>query len=134
ARLSERQPAGGHAPYKVANPCTAAPKECLGTVVSSAETRLSSLHPVMERAPMSQDDGNFGINPAWIYRKTDPETRRILGLKPTQIDEEIAKGNLPPPLELTPAGKAKGWLGETLIQIQRERLARAAAKQAARRR
>jgi hypothetical protein len=79
-------------------------------------------------------DENFGINPAWIYRKSDENTRRILGLGPTQIDEEIAKGNLPPPMELTPSGKAKGWLGSVLIQIQRERLARAAAKQRARRR
>ena len=80
---------------------------------------------------MEGDDENFGINPAWIYRKTAPETRRILGLKPTQIDEEIAKGNLEPPLELTAAGKARGWLGATLIKIQRERLARATAKQRA---
>lgn len=83
---------------------------------------------------MEGDDENFGINPAWIYRKTDPGTLRIIGLKATAIDEEIAKGNLPPPMDLTPAGKAKGWLGATLIKIQRERLARAAAKQAARRR
>jgi hypothetical protein len=79
---------------------------------------------------MSDDDTkNFGINPGFVYRKTDPITRRILGLKPTAIDEEIDRGNLPPPMDLTPGGRAKGWLGQTLIDLQRKRLADAATKQ-----
>jgi len=77
---------------------------------------------------MDRDGETFGINPSWIYRKTAEETRRSLGLKPTQIDEAIAKGTLPPPVEVVPGGKAKGWLGQTLFELQRQRLAAAAAK------
>ena len=67
----------------------------------------------------------FGIEPNKIYRKTHPETRKILGLKPTAIDDAIADGTLPEPWPLTSHGKATGWLGEQLIEVQRNRLAAA---------
>ena len=74
----------------------------------------------------------FGIERNKIYRKTHPETRKILGLKPTTIDTAIADGTLPEPWPLTSHGKATGWLGEQLIEVQRKRLA-AAAQRAAQR-
>lgn len=57
----------------------------------------------------------FGIRPDFIYRKTDPETRKIIGLKPTAIDDAIRDGTLPQPVPLTADGKAKGWIGTQLI-------------------
>ena len=75
-------------------------------------------------------DQNFGIEPSWLYRKSSEETRKILGLRPTQIDAAIASGDLPPPVRLTASGRACGWLGQTLIQLIRERQARAVTEQA----
>jgi hypothetical protein len=72
----------------------------------------------------------FGIKPQWVYRKSDPETRRILGLKPTAIDDGINDGTLPPPAPLTAHGKATGWMGWQLIEVQRKRLEAAAQRHA----
>lgn len=77
----------------------------------------------------NDDTENFGLVPNHVYRKTDPNTRKILGLSATQIDEAINNGTLPPPFDVLPGGHAKGWMGLTLIQLLRERLARAEAKQ-----
>src|SRR5262249_51954813 len=65
----------------------------------------------------SDTKDEFGIERNKIYRKTHPETRKILGLKPTAIDEAIADGTLPEPWPLTGHGKATGWLGEQLIEV-----------------
>jgi hypothetical protein len=73
----------------------------------------------------------FGIDPARIYRKHSPETRRIIGLGATAIDEAIECGDIPAPLPLTSHGTATGWMGITLIELQRQRLERAEARLAA---
>jgi predicted DNA-binding transcriptional regulator AlpA len=74
----------------------------------------------------------FGIERNKIYRKTHKETRKILGLQATAIDDAIADGTLPEPWPLTGHGKVTGWLGEQLIEVQRKRQA-AAAQRAAQR-
>src|SRR5262249_22834560 len=82
------------------------------------------------------NETEFGIERNKIYRKTHPQTRKILGLNPTAIDDAIADGPLPVPWPLTGHGKATGWLGEQLIEVQRNRLAAAeqrAAQRAAQR-
>jgi predicted DNA-binding transcriptional regulator AlpA len=69
----------------------------------------------------------FGIEPYKLYRRNDPITKAILGLADSTIDEEIAKGTIPPPVRLTAHGKSCGWVGATLIQIIKNRLAQVAA-------
>jgi predicted DNA-binding transcriptional regulator AlpA len=76
----------------------------------------------------------FGIDPSKIYRRYSSETQKILGLKRTAIDMAIKNGDLPEPLPLTEHGSACGWLGTTLIEIQKRRIAMAEERRAARRR
>lgn len=71
---------------------------------------------------------DFGIKPHDIYRISAPETRRIIGLKPTQIAEALKRGDLPPTVALTDNGRARGWLGVQLIELQRQRLAKAQSR------
>src|SRR5262245_49419121 len=78
------------------------------------------------------DDNNFGIVPHFFYRKTDPETRRIIGLKPTQIEAAIDTGKIPPPSNPIAGGRAAGWQGAELIAYIRQRQARAVAEYRAR--
>jgi predicted DNA-binding transcriptional regulator AlpA len=70
----------------------------------------------------------FGIEPYRLYRRNDPVTKAILGLADSTIDDEIAKGTIPAPVRLTAHGKSCGWVGATLIQIIKDRLAQAAAQ------
>ena len=72
------------------------------------------------------NDETFGIVPHFFYRKTDAETRRIIGLKPTQIEEAIKTGDLDPPATITSTGRATGWQGTQLISHIRKRQKRAA--------
>jgi len=67
----------------------------------------------------------FGIRPEFVYRRSDPETKRILGLGDTAIDDAIAAGYIDPPAPLTASGRAKGWLGSQLIALIERRLAAA---------
>jgi predicted DNA-binding transcriptional regulator AlpA len=76
-------------------------------------------------------EDEFGIKAQRVYRKSARETREILGLGPTAIDDAIADGTLPPPWPLTAHGKATGWLGEDLIKVQRKRQAAAKRRHAA---
>jgi hypothetical protein len=73
----------------------------------------------------------YGIDPARIYRKYAPETQRILGLGKSAIEDAIKDGHIPPPLPLTEHGYATGWMGTTLIELQKKRLALAAERFAA---
>jgi hypothetical protein len=79
---------------------------------------------------MTDETETYGIVPHFFYRKTDPETRRIIGLRPTQIDEAVRNGDLPPPASVTSIGRAVGWQGATLIEIIRARQQRAAEEHA----
>ena len=78
----------------------------------------------------SDAEEEFGIKPHRVYRKSHKITREILGLGPTAIDEAIADNALPPPMPLTAHGKATGWMGWQLIEVQRKRLAAAAQRAA----
>jgi predicted DNA-binding transcriptional regulator AlpA len=82
----------------------------------------------------TEHDKNFGICSSKIYRRYAKETEQILGLRRTAIDVAIRNGDLPEPLPLTEHGSACGWLGTTLIEIQKRRIAMAEARRAARRR
>ena len=46
-----------------------------------------------------------------------------VGLKRTQIEELIKRGEFPKPVPLSDTGRAKGWLEHELISWQQERLA-----------
>jgi hypothetical protein len=78
---------------------------------------------------MSTNEVDYGIAPQDIYRKSDPATRKILGLGATAVDEAIRDGTLPAPLPLTAHGKAQGWYGWQLINVIKQRLAAAATRQ-----
>lgn len=61
------------------------------------------------------------LNPDAIYRKD--EARRFFGYKPTQFEEKIKAGEIPPPIKLSDTGHACGWLGRTILAWQAERTA-----------
>lgn len=69
------------------------------------------------------------INPAFTYRKHSPTARAVIGLGPTQIDEKIKSGELPPTFPLSESGKAQGWTGQQLLAIQKRRMDQAEAQQ-----
>jgi hypothetical protein len=70
------------------------------------------------------------IHPDYFYRKSSPEARGVIGLGPTQTEEAIKQGKLPPPVDAYDGGRATGWLGRQLIELQRQRLAKAEERQA----
>ena len=47
----------------------------------------------------------------------------FVGLKRTQIDALIIRGEFPKPIKLNDLGRAKGWLEHELISWQQERIA-----------
>ena len=47
----------------------------------------------------------------------------FVGLKRTQIDALIVKGEFPKPIKLSDNGRAKGWLEHELIDWQQARIA-----------
>jgi prophage regulatory protein len=46
-----------------------------------------------------------------------------VGLKRTQIDALIIRGEFPRPIKLNESGRAKGWLEHELVAWQQERIA-----------
>jgi hypothetical protein len=68
--------------------------------------------------------------PYEIYRKV--EAGPYFGYKATQLDEQIKKGHIPKPILLSPGGRAKGWLGQQIID-HHARLMKAAANATQRR-
>ena len=83
---------------------------------SSASSRASCL-----RSDLAPYNNPNGIIPAKLYRKSHRETLDIIGLRPTQVDEEIRNGTLPPPAPLTAHGKAAGWWGFQLVKYVEQR-------------
>jgi hypothetical protein len=69
------------------------------------------------------------IHPHFSYRVNSPIALHVIGLGPGQIKEAVDNGELPAPVKLTSSGRAKAWTGQQLLDIQRERLARAAVAQ-----
>lgn len=56
-----------------------------------------------------------------IFRRKDLPP--LVGLRRTQIDELIAKGEFPRPIKLSDSGRAIAWLEEDLAQWQAKRVA-----------
>lgn len=73
------------------------------------------------------DDKFAALHPAEIIRKHAGP--RFFGLRHTALDDAIKRGEIPAPIPLTPGGRARGWLGATILEHQR-RLAEAAKQQA----
>jgi predicted DNA-binding transcriptional regulator AlpA len=74
-----------------------------------------------------EDEQREPLHPHFIYRKTSKVAQRVIGLGITQINEEIAKGTIPRPLDLTGDGRAQGWTGAQLLEMQQRRLDKAEA-------
>ena len=71
---------------------------------------------------------NFQIHPDRIYRLSDPIAVHCIGLAPEQQKEAADSGALAGerPFRLTPNGPW-AWLGEQLLNIKADRLAKARA-------
>jgi hypothetical protein len=67
------------------------------------------------------------LNPDFFYRRHGPVARGVIGLADSQIDEKIKSGELPPLVRAFDSGRTTGWLGSQLIELQRQRLAKAFA-------
>jgi hypothetical protein len=52
----------------------------------------------------------------------------FLGLEASQIREAIRDGQLPPPVSPTDSGRALGYYGKTILDLQAERRAKAKVK------
>jgi hypothetical protein len=56
------------------------------------------------------------LSPNEIVRWRDGP--KFFGFKLTQQQEKIASGEIPPPIALSDSGRAKGWLGQQIIEHQ----------------
>ena len=63
--------------------------------------------------------------PHFFYRRHGPVAKGVIGLEDTQIDARIKSGEIPPPVKAFESGRATGWFGSQLIELQRQRLERA---------
>jgi predicted DNA-binding transcriptional regulator AlpA len=66
------------------------------------------------------------LHPNQIIRKN--EGRKYFGYGPTQTDEKIKSGELPPTFPLSDSGRAEAWTGQQILDHQAGRLRLAAAK------
>lgn len=73
------------------------------------------------------------IHPDFFYNRSSRIARGAIGYGPTQTDEKIKRGELPPPVKLSASGRSSGWYGRTLIALREERIAKAEAEAAERR-
>jgi predicted DNA-binding transcriptional regulator AlpA len=96
--------------------------------MTSPKRRSHHAAPLPPDAPRVHDVQP--INPDWVYRVSDGW--KYFGFNPTQLDQKIKSGEIPEPLSLSDSGRARGWLGKTILQWQAERAAACAAKTAAR--
>jgi predicted DNA-binding transcriptional regulator AlpA len=95
----------------------------------TSPTKRRSHHraPLPPAAPRLHD--TTPINPDFVYRVSDGP--KYFGFLPTALDQKIKSGEIPEPLFLSDSGRARGWLGRTILQWQADRAA-ASAKTAAR--
>jgi predicted DNA-binding transcriptional regulator AlpA len=77
--------------------------------------------PKTERALPTRRDRLTPLGPNEIVRLQDGHL--FFGLRGTQIDEHIQKGDIPPPIKLSDSGRGRGWLGSQIIAWQNARLA-----------
>jgi predicted DNA-binding transcriptional regulator AlpA len=69
------------------------------------------------------------LDPHAIVRKKNGP--KYFGISERHLDDAIASGAVPRPLQLLPGGYACGWLGSTIIAWQRELVARNSKARAA---
>lgn len=69
-----------------------------------------------------------GIHPDHIYRYADGPKYYGLGL--SAIDAKIKTGEIPKPISLSDSGRAKGWLGKTILEWQAARQAKSEQQEA----
>jgi hypothetical protein len=69
------------------------------------------------------------LYPDYFYRIN--EGPDYFGYKPTQLRERILAGEIPPPVKLSPDGRAAGWYGRTIIAHQQKIQANASSENAA---
>jgi predicted DNA-binding transcriptional regulator AlpA len=67
----------------------------------------------------------YDIDPAKFYRKALSADRKLFGYSDTVQDQKIKLGEIPPPIKLSPSGRAVGWFGRTIIEYQRKLLRQA---------
>ncbi len=58
------------------------------------------------------------LTPNEIIRKSDAGP--YFGVRTTQLEERIKKGEIPKPMKLSKSGRAVGWLGKTILDWQRK--------------
>lgn len=58
------------------------------------------------------------LTPNEIVRKS--HAGPYFGLRPTQLDKLIRDGVIPTPFKLSASGRARGWLGQTILDYQRK--------------
>jgi hypothetical protein len=78
----------------------------------------------MERKMEKQKDNISELDPNQIVRFR--QGRKYFGYGPTQLDLKIRAGEIPAPITLSDTGRAKGWLGQQIIDHHRRMLAAAA--------
>jgi hypothetical protein len=66
--------------------------------------------------------------PHFFYRRGGAVALGVIGLADSSIDEKIRSGELPPLVKAFESGRTTGWFGWQLIELQRRRLAKAAAE------
>jgi predicted DNA-binding transcriptional regulator AlpA len=79
---------------------------------------------------MPKEDTNETIKrlePDEVVRWTNGP--KYFGLKKSQQDEAVKRGEIPQPFKLTASGRATGWTGQQIIEHHRQRMA-ASKKQA----
>ena len=57
----------------------------------------------------------YHVGEAWQY----------FGFRSSELSLKIKAGEIPPPIALSPGGRAKGWFGRTILQWQEAREAAA---------
>jgi hypothetical protein len=96
--------------------------------LDALDARLTTVAERVEHKKVTDDPFTIaeGIRPHWFYRRTSPETLRIIGHKSaSSVNEAIADGTLPPLVPLTAKGRACGWFGFQLVDYVKGRMAAA---------
>jgi predicted DNA-binding transcriptional regulator AlpA len=75
--------------------------------------------PTERKAP-ERRDRLTPLGPNEIVRLQDGHL--FFGLRGTQIDEHIQKGDIPPPIKLSDSGRGRGWVGSQILDWQKARL------------
>lgn len=82
--------------------------------------------PRKPKGPLRQLlDPSKPIGPNQLVRMGDGPF--VFGLRRSELEAAVERGEIPPPFKLTTAGRAKAWTGQQIIDWQAERVARAQA-------